>query len=77
MEEESKSMGEGLRGPTYMLGTTLMYFDNVVHHHGMLFNTDEIIFKQPVLLHQFRIIKADSNPHSNLKHLQRYLHNHT
>ena len=50
--------------------TTLLFLDTL-YHGSQSFNSDEIIFKQTVLLQQVRIIKLDSNPHPNLKHLQR------
>ena len=51
--------------------TTLLFLDTLMHG-SQSFNLDEIIFKQPVILQLIRIVKADSNPHPNLKHLPRY-----
>ncbi len=50
--------------------TTLLFLDTLLHGTAS-FNSDEIFFTQPVSIELVRVVKCDSNPHSNLKHLQR------
>ncbi len=51
--------------------TTLLFIDTL-SHGSQSFSSDEVIFKQPVILQLIRVVKSDSNPHPTLKHLQRY-----
>jgi len=55
-------------------GTTLLFLDTLTHL-SLCFNTDEILFKQPVILQQIRILKPEINPHPNLKIFQSYFFN--
>ena len=51
--------------------TTLLFLDTL-SHPSQCFNSNEILFKQPVILQLIRILKPDFNPHPNLKLFQRY-----
>ena len=50
--------------------TRLLFFENYKNEKNQ-YNVEEIFFGKAILLHQIRILKADSNPHPKIKSMQR------
>ena len=46
--------------------TVLLFFDNF-EYQKVQYNIEEIFFNKAIILHQIRILKQDSNPHTKLK----------
>ena len=61
---------QGNQSPDGDATTMLLFLDTLLHGTAS-FNTDEIFFTQPVSIELVRVVKCESNPHPNLKHLQR------
>lgn len=46
--------------------TKLLFFESYKNEKNQ-YNVEEIFFGKPILLHQIRILKTDSNPHQKIK----------
>lgn len=55
--------------------TVLLFLDSFVYP-SQCFNSDEIMFKQPVTLQQIRILRPDSSPHPNVVAAPRFPSSH-
>jgi hypothetical protein len=49
----------------------ILFYDNL-SHPTQVFNTDEIVFTQPAIIHQIRLVRNSVNPHPNLSNKARY-----
>lgn len=62
-----------MRNSSSLIGednTKLLFYDSYKYDKAS-YNVEEIFFGKPVILHQIRIIKAESNPHPKIKGMQR------
>ena len=67
VQNETTQMSLSLPSPE--TETKLLFFEHFSYPQSQ-YNVEEIFFSKAILLHQIRILKSDSNPHTKIKSMQ-------